>query len=362
MIGNPPYVRRTSISKNDKQQYGKKYKSATKQYDLYLLFIEMGMKQLSEKGHLCFINPIRFFNSDYGFGCRKFLVKNHRIRSVLDISQLPVFQNAMTYPCVMLLQQGYDSSNDIFYRRLSDLKEIQEVGKICPIITSQKEIELDSEHKFIIYVDTSLRNLIKKIDSKCHLLSEYFDIARGLANNKVNFDGSGYKALKSTNVRKYFIAGELNYIDTDFAKVFKEEMIILPRTVAYLQAMLKEKKIICLDRIYYLSPTTSINLKFILGVINANLTNLWFECYYKTTKVQGNYFDLNGNQIGSIPIPPATAEQQKPIIALVDKILAAKKANPNTNTYALEAQIDNLVYKLYSLDEEEIRIVEEKRE
>jgi type II restriction/modification system DNA methylase subunit YeeA len=48
------------------------------------------------------------------------------------------------------------------------------------------------------------------------------------------------------------------------------------------------------------------------------------------------------------------------IEALVDKILAAKKQNPNAHTSNLEKQIDEWVYELYELTEEEIRIVEGK--
>jgi type II restriction/modification system DNA methylase subunit YeeA len=44
----------------------------------------------------------------------------------------------------------------------------------------------------------------------------------------------------------------------------------------------------------------------------------------------------------------------------VDKILAAKKQTPNANTSSLEKQIDELVYKLYELTEEEVSIVEDK--
>ena len=53
-----------------------------------------------------------------------------------------------------------------------------------------------------------------------------------------------------------------------------------------------------------------------------------------------------------------TPAQQKPIIALVDKILAAKKANPQADTSKEEAEIDRLVYQLYGLSEDEIKIVE----
>lgn len=358
VIGNPPYIRRTSINENDKKYYDRYYKSATKQYDMYLLFIEHGMNILNKNGHLCFINPIRFFNADYGFGCRKLLAENYTVKSVLDISQLPVFQNAMTYPCILLVQKRKGS--EIVYQKLQNLSEFENVQSVEKIFTNYADILSDPDFKFIVDVTHELRSLINKINSHSENISSLFDIARGLPNSKVNFDGSKYKALKSTNVRKYFIEGEMKSIDTDFAEIFRQEMIIMPRTVEYLQAMIKKKDIVCLDRIYYLILTRKANLKFVLGVLNSRVTNFWFEFYYKTTKVQGNYFDLNGNQIGSIPIPTVTAEQQKPIIDLVDKILEAKKANPQADTSKEEAEIDRLVYALYGLSAEEIEAIEGK--
>lgn len=356
VIGNPPYIRRTSINENDKKYYDRQYKSATKQYDMYLLFIEQGMNMLNKKGHLCFINPIRFFNADYGFGCRKLLAENYTLKHVLDISQLPVFQNAMTYPCILLVQKRKGS--EIVYQKLQNLSEIEDVQCVKKIFTNYADILSDPDFKFIVDVTQELRSLIKKINSHSKNISSLFDIARGLPNTKVNFAGNKYSAVKSTNVRKYFIEGELKTINTDFADIFSQEMIIMPRTVEYLQSMIKEKDIVCLDRIYYLIPTQKVNLKFVLGILNSRLTNFWFEFYYKTTKVQGNYFDLNGNQIGSIPLPNASAEQQKPIIALVDEILSAKKADATADTSELEKQIDELVYDLYGLSENERKIID----
>ena len=361
VIGNPPYIRRTSICDTDKEWYEKNYDSATRQYDMYLLFIEKGTKVLSQQGHLCYINPIRFFNSDYGFGCRKFLINNASIISVLDISQLSVFHNAMTYPCVLLVGKERLNNNNIHYRRLDKLSELQIINSIKPIITPSNEIASDPENRFILYVSSELRRVVNKIDSnKKTIVSSEFDIARGLANAKVNLRGSAYKALKSTNVRKYYIEGDLKDIDSAFGDTFKDEMIILPRTVEFLQAMIKGKDIVCLDRIYYLTPKNKVDLKYVLGVINSLITNVWFEYYYKTTKVAGNYFDLNGNQIGSIPIPLAKPSQQKEIISLVDTVLSKKKTNPQTDTSAEEKKIDKLVYELYRLEPEEIRIVEEQ--
>jgi hypothetical protein len=53
-----------------------------------------------------------------------------------------------------------------------------------------------------------------------------------------------------------------------------------------------------------------------------------------------------------------STENQQPIIALVDKILAAKKADPQADTGAWEAEIDILVYLLYGLTWDEMQIVE----
>ena len=76
------------------------------------------------------------------------------------------------------------------------------------------------------------------------------------------------------------------------------------------------------------------------------------------TNLRGVDYHIYPDHIRNIPIPSAPA-QQKPIIALVDKILAAKKANPQADTSKEECKIDTLVYNLYGLTDDEIAIIEE---
>ena len=58
------------------------------------------------------------------------------------------------------------------------------------------------------------------------------------------------------------------------------------------------------------------------------------------------------------PIPKVTPEQQKPIIDLVDKILAVKAADHNADTSADEHKIDLLVYHLYGLTFDEAKVID----
>ena len=62
--------------------------------------------------------------------------------------------------------------------------------------------------------------------------------------------------------------------------------------------------------------------------------------------------------IRNIPIAYATQKQQKKIVNLVDEILESKQKDPSVDTSALESEIDCLIYQLYGLTEEEIKIVE----
>lgn len=362
VIGNPPYIRRTELPASDKKEYESYYFSADGQYDIYLLFIELGLKCLREHGHLCYINPIRFYNSDYGIRARTFISQNYCVRSILDVSQLKVFETALTYPCIMVYENNRSAidGNMIEYRRLSSLDEIASIGTMLPLLVSQDWIRNDSNKRFLMCERHDL-DMIDKMAASSNPTESIFTNGRGLANSVVEFNLCRYRGLKSKGVKRYYM-DESYLLDMDSirAKSFHPEMVIMPRTVERIISTLKPRDVVLLDRIYYLTPRRVVShtyLAYVVASLNSAITDWWFRKIYETTKVSGGYFDLNGKQIESIPIPNATNEQQKCIAAKVDAILAAKKADPNADTSALEAEIDDFVFDLYGLTDEEREIV-----
>lgn len=100
---------------------------------------------------------------------------------------------------------------------------------------------------------------------------------------------------------------------------------------------------------------TGENLKYLVAVMNSLLG--WYLCrQYVSILDKGGYM-MQKAFVEKIPILPATTAQQKPIIALVDKILAAKKGNPAADTSEWEKQIDERVFELYGLNEPEREII-----
>ena len=89
-----------------------------------------------------------------------------------------------------------------------------------------------------------------------------------------------------------------------------------------------------------------------LGLLNSRFLDFVFRHVNSNTHV-------SAGELNALPMPDVTAEQQTPIVALVDKILAAKRANPQADTSAWEREIDERVYRLYGLTAAEIKIVEE---
>jgi adenine-specific DNA-methyltransferase len=76
-------------------------------------------------------------------------------------------------------------------------------------------------------------------------------------------------------------------------------------------------------------------------------------------KMQGENFQLDKEPLQGMPLPANTSSKTvKEIEKLVDKIIAAKAADPRADTSAFERQIDNLVYCLYNLSWEEVRVIE----
>ena len=65
-------------------------------------------------------------------------------------------------------------------------------------------------------------------------------------------------------------------------------------------------------------------------------------------------------KIELLPIKQPLFEEKTNIEELVDKVLTFKKQDSSYDTNDLESQIDRLVYDLYGLTEDEIKIIEGK--
>ncbi|MCQ2870589.1 class I SAM-dependent DNA methyltransferase, partial [Helicobacter pylori] len=107
---------------------------------------------------------------------------------------------------------------------------------------------------------------------------------------------------------------------------------------------------------------TGEHLRYLLGMLHSKLITFAFKTFYAGGGLGKSGYRYKKAFIERLPIPQITEKNQelaRKIIALVDKILQAKEKDPKANTQKLEKEIDALVYRLYNLTDEEIKIIEE---
>ena len=133
--------------------------------------------------------------------------------------------------------------------------------------------------------------------------------------------------------------------------------IVIRRTGDTLCCSLLEKAALTESTLYSCwSKDSLIDNKYLIAVLNSTLLDFYNK--KKNITNQQGFPQILMTDLQGLPIKVVSKSQQQPIITLVDRILEAKKLDPQSDTSVLEAEIDRLVYDLYGLTEDEIRIVE----
>lgn len=128
---------------------------------------------------------------------------------------------------------------------------------------------------------------------------------------------------------------------------------MIRETGSSLTAVYLENELYC-NRSLYSIIVTLISPKYILAILCSRLIQYFYQSEFKTeTEI---FPKIRISQVKKIPIKRATKEEQAPFIDLVDIILTKKEKGEDTTIE--ENKIDELVYQLYELTEEEIKIVE----
>lgn len=110
VIGNPPYIRIQTLKQKDPDTvafYKEHYASAAKgNYDIYVVFIEAGLRLLKSDGHLAYICPHKFFNAQYGEPIREVISTGKHLRHVVHFGDDQVFPGATIYTCLLFLAKA----------------------------------------------------------------------------------------------------------------------------------------------------------------------------------------------------------------------------------------------------------------
>ncbi len=144
----------------------------------------------------------------------------------------------------------------------------------------------------------------------------------------------------------------------NYLQEFEKEKIVYPCIMAKEPCFVYEEKGFYAPAPANIVTGDKIEIKYITALLNSKCIYFAMRKFYMGGGIEG---ELKTNNLEKIPIPQITEKNQEladEIIALVDKILKSKAKDPKANTQKLEKEIDALVYRLYNLTDEEIKIIE----
>lgn len=189
---------------------------------------------------------------------------------------------------------------------------------------------------------------------------------------EIKQEKSDFKVLGGKEIQKYFIKSKpkgfiSKYLTLSIKSKIQENSILLQRIISCVSG---ERTAICgsiiekdkeryrvVNTIHQIVCKPYLSNRLILGILHSKVLN-WY-CYAFVFAKARLSFQFSGESVGRIPLPKLNDKSLcNEIISLVDKILETKALDSNSDTSNLESKIDSLVYKLYGLNSEEIKIIE----
>lgn len=424
VIGNPPYIRQELI-KEFKEYFKENYEVYTSASDLYVFFVEKSFKILKPKGVFSFIFPNKWMQSEYGKPLRHLFLKN-QINSILDFGDYQVFEEATTYPCIMICSK---ENPRLQFSVLKFSKEIQKADleeqfKIKGVKISQNQldgqtwmIQGDKEGLLINKLRNTCTPLSKSIKCSAYRgiltgLTEAFVISedrkeqllktdpnssdllkpfllgrdikpytsalirnwlilvpKGFTYELIHKSGERFKnqdTLRAWNVFKErypAIADHLNNFREkaekrtdkgdfwwelracDYYSIFSKPKIMYQVLQVKPCFILDDHGLFCNNSIWFIPDDN----KVLLAILNSKLG--WWLISRYCSAIQNGY-QLIWKYFGQIPIAETKGDVSQKIEDLVNTIIHGNLSKENLR------QINNFVYQLYGLNEEEIGIVE----
>ena len=387
VVGNPPWG--ATLGQKEKQYIKSKFASGQGIIDTFALFVEKAGDLLKPSGYLGLVLPDIILLKNYPL-IRKYILDNFNIIKI--VYHGTAFRGVNLNSVTLILQKTKPKStsmiNIIIERDDVRLKQ----NKLPQSLFMSIE-----DYKFNIYLTPQLILLKNKLNSKFIPMGKIGEAHEGIHSGNIRqklfvdkkLNEHCYKLIFGRDeMNRYFLEwrGEWVYYDKEIVNKSKKEYaglgkkeyfiqpkIFLRRTGDRVLAVPDELKYFASNNLFVFllneEYSNKLNLKYLTALLNSKLMTFFFRLIQPREKQL--FAELKINHINLFPIAIVDSFQQQPLIKLVDKMLSLNKRlnelgdKKTTERERIEKEIeetdkeiDELVYKIYDITEEEKKVIE----
>ena len=389
VIGNPPYlnIRDFKMSQDMKDCITNKFPTADGQWDLFVPFVELGLNMLKKGGNFGMIIKDSIGISRYTEKLIEFIESNYFLYQIDFFPNIKLFK-AGVYNKIIFIEKNKREKKTkriLHESEQSDIKILNSVEGKKKYTEKEAKFEINKTKTInlgdICFATYGLRPNSNKDDLKPRFKkSDLLSNTKTKLCNRVYTEG---KFIDRYQIKKEFFI-EWNSkrcpsrcTRTTYPELYEPNKLLMSRQKRIV-AFSDKKHIfdttivagvrfcdmagvdnshirkyfvnIQRDRKELEKISTEFDLKYILGILNSKLIK--YHLHYNSV---GN-IDTTPDDWKKIPIKNIPTNEQKPIIRVVERIISLNKKNVifhNDEIKKLEHEIDDLVFKLYGITEEE---------
>lgn len=391
VIGNPPYG--VSI-KGDYRKNVVAHLGNVPDYEIYYYFIQIAEKLISNNGILSYIIPNTFLFNTYAKKYRELILKRWNILEILDCTRFPIFENAVVRNTINTWQKttGIDL---VGYRNTANVNSFEDIiAKKREFMEKDELLAMNQNWGLAFSLDPKTISIVNKISFQPFTISKLFSVSQGyIPYRKSDLikeygDSEGTRIVKERlwhsdkelseeyiqeiygrNITKYGYnsTGEFVkygkhlacYVDLKF---FNQNRILVreitnPYIIAcYIKELyVNDPQLISIIK----EKESKYTLLLIWSLLNSKLATYYhFNHSPKATK--GAFPKILVQDIKDFPLPSINDDIKIRLKSLVSEILDIKDNDSNADTTSLEQEIDRIVYKLYGLTYDEVKVVDPK--
>lgn len=390
VIGNPPYgvsikgTYRTNVVANHGQ---------VPDYEIYYYFIEVANKLLHNNGVLSYIIPNTYLFNTYATNYRLRILENWAIVEILDCTRFPIFKSAVVRNTINLWRK--DSSMDnIGYRKTADVISFKDLTARDRITMPISDLQRMNQNWGLAFnLDDSVVRIVNKIYSKTNNISSFFEVSQGYIPYRLSDLVKKYGPIEGANICKnrlwhssfkldddyiqelngrditkfaYSIKGEFVKYGKHLAchvdlKYFRKERIVVREiTNPTIIACKIEEDVICVhdpQLISIIAKEGQLSLNILWAILNSKMAT-FFHFNHSPKATKGAFPKILVQDIKDFPIPDIPERIQETITTKVTDIMQQNQLDSQSDVYAIEKDIDEIVYHLYDLTYNEVLIID----
>ncbi len=345
VLGNPPYINAielNNITTHEKDLWKKQFNSAKDAYDIYILFLEQSLELARTNGVVGLIVPNKHLSAPYAEAYREYIINNHQMWKICDVSQLGVFEDPSVYPVIPFFrtERKFKGVDNIEIDKPVSTVSISTESEHMDVCASSKLTQIGNNLWGPLLLDLEEQDVFwNTVEDTVQLDSEGTVQASSTASEAEEFTVALSEELPSKTNKKFIKTGGIDpfqsfwnskevrhqgeyytkpVLDIDHPVItdlrrsqYNNTKLIFAKVASILEAFVDtDGEYASVDtNLFY---DSNLDIRYYGAILNSNVVLFLYSGMFGALKMRGGDFQFQAPQLKQVPVPSISIDTPEP--------------------------------------------------